>query len=471
MMICSRRRNRDGVFIFYFLVLILVSSLFVSNYTSQHLIHQQGEKNLQQQKQYKKTINSNSRSSSKLLLSVPFYVYENMAWVNATYGGQPIKQVIESDTTNYGTRFKHGDDYWFLIASLNHPMRTDNISEAKLFFVPILMNLLDFQACFGDGQGQGQTPQLCWRGKCDYDLLLDAQRKLRNSKAFQRYPERHVAVRSLFSAHWPDWTNHQKKFKGYNKFMELLPKINTITFEGREKLDVNTFPQPSRNRIVLPSYYVGTPCEQTKKKIYDVAMIASLKDDREWFQDRRNICKWLNSTASTRNYNIKSVCGGGEQCPTLAQSKFGIHSAGDTWGSQRLMDTILSGTVPIFTSLDQYEIQGSWIDWRQLSYYLPVYNHSAKTGMPREKFTLNENDDTTEEVFLNGLQKIITDVEGYELRYNSIIDNLELFDYTTLYPFDVYLYFLQARLFPETRKASSQWSALILPPILFSTRK
>ena len=62
---------------------------------------------------------------------------------------------------------------------------------------------------------------------------------------------------------------------------------------------------------------------------------------------------------------------------------------------------------------------------------------------------------------------------AYGEDYHFIIKErlFELFDYTTLYPFDVYMYFLQARLFPETRKASSQWSALILPPILFTTRK
>ena len=132
------------------------------------------------------------------------------------------------------------------------------------------------------------------------------------------------------------------------------------------------------------------------------------------------------------------------------------------------MDTILSGTVPIFTSLDQYDIQGWWIDWSKLSYYLPVHNYSQVTGMPRTKTSLLYPETTTQQDFLQGLLHILQDVEGYQKRQTAILENMELFDYTTIYPFDVYMCLLQAHLFPETRHASSnRWSALILPPPLF----
>ena len=132
-----------------------------------------------------------------LLLSVPFYVYEDLAWRNATFGGRPVGDFARQDKIKFNQSFpyKHGDDYWFLEASLKHPMRTRNISEAKLFFVPWLLNYLDLEAEY-DGF------KLCLNNICDYDLLLVAQRGLRNSKAFRDYPERHVLVRSFFSSHW-----------------------------------------------------------------------------------------------------------------------------------------------------------------------------------------------------------------------------------------------------------------------------
>eukprot|EP00980_Cylindrotheca_fusiformis_P031335 scaffold26197_cov201-Cylindrotheca_fusiformis.AAC.1 len=140
--------------------------------------------------------------------------------------------------------------------------------------------------------------------------------------------------------------------------------MNAVVFEAKD-----LFPNPGF-RHTFTSYYVGSGCELSEEKPYDVAMIASLKGNPA-FKDRKNICKWLSSSNSTAKV---SVCGRGAQCPALAQSKFGLHAPGDTWGSQRLMDTILSGSVPIFTHVNQYEIAGHWIDWSQLSYYLPVHN-------------------------------------------------------------------------------------------------
>ena len=59
------------------------------------------------------------------------------------------------------------------------------------------------------------------------------------------------------------------------------------------------------------------------------------------------------------------------------------------------------------------------------------------------------------------------DKEGYERRLQKIIEHNPLFDHETLYPFDTYMYLIQAELFPETRVRKSRWSALLLPPILF----
>eukprot|EP00980_Cylindrotheca_fusiformis_P023636 scaffold10699_cov67-Cylindrotheca_fusiformis.AAC.1 len=120
-----------------------------------------------------------------LLLSVPFYVYEDLSWLNATFVGRPVSEVAYSSKEN-ATSFKHGDDYWFIVSSLRHPMRTHNISEAKIFFVPLLLNFLDEEMYY--------KGPLCSNGRCDWDLLMHTQEQLRKSPAFQKYPDRHFVV-------------------------------------------------------------------------------------------------------------------------------------------------------------------------------------------------------------------------------------------------------------------------------------
>jgi hypothetical protein len=140
-------------------------------------------------------------------------------------------------------------------------------------------------------------------------------------------------------------------------------------------------------------------------------------------------------------------CGHGNQCPALAQSKFVFHVRGDSFGSNRLMDTLLSGTVPIFTRTQQYSVTVPWIDWNQLSYFLDMEN-------------------STKLSFSVSLGDILRDEEGYKKRHQKVLENRHLFDWTSLYPFDSYMYMLQAHLYPETRHASSPWSVLILSPPL-----
>jgi hypothetical protein len=391
-------------------------------------------------------IDSIQPSPPDLLMSVPFYVYEDLAWINATFDGRPVGEISRSRGP-HGVRFKHSDDYWFMEASLKHPMRTRNMDEAKLFFVPMLLNYIDFK--------WWEDKPLCWSGKCDFDLLMDAQQRLNESKAFQLYPDRHIIVRSFFSSNWDFWNEKLNKHEGFRRFMDHFRQMNVIVFEGEDK-----FPNPGR-RHALTSYYVGSPCALSEQKPYDVAMIASMHEDRPAFVDRRNICKWLSSNSS---WIKTSVCGHGNRCPALAESKFGFHAAGDTWGSQRLMDTILSGTVPIFTHLNQYEIVGKWIDWSQLSYYLPVHNNSSPTLNVTRR---SVRPLATQEVFLKRLQDILNDKEGYERRHKAVVEHIPLFDYATLYPFDTYMYLFQAELYPETRQRRSRWSALRLPVPLF----
>jgi hypothetical protein len=388
-------------------------------------------------------------SPPDLLLSVPFYVYEDLAWINATFGGHPVAEISRSQG-NQNIRFKHSDDYWFMEASLKHPMRTRNMDEAKLFFVPTLLNYVDYK--------WWKNEPLCSNGTCDFALLRDAHQRLNKSKAFQLYPDRHIIVRSFSSSIWDYWNEKLNKNKDFRQFMDQVRQMSVIVFEGRDLI-----PNPGLP-LTMTKYTVGTPCELSEQKPYDVVMVASMHEDRPAFEDRRNICKWLSSNSS---FIKTSVCGYGKRCPAMAESKFGFHAAGDTWGSQRLMDTILSGTVPIFTHLNQYEIAGKWIDWSQLSYYLPVHNDSSHSSPDLSVTRHSVRPQATQEVFMKRLQDILNDTEGYARRHKAVVEHIPLFDYTTLYPFDTYMYLFQAELYPETRQKRSRWSALRLPVPLF----
>lgn len=68
----------------------------------------------------------------------------------------------------------------------------------------------------------------------------------------------------------------------------------------------------------------------------------------------------------------------GDQCPALAQAKYGFHIRGDTYGSNRLMDTLLSGSVPLFTNATvQQEILPDFIPWAHLGYDVDITSEAA----------------------------------------------------------------------------------------------
>ena len=81
---------------------------------------------------------SKVRFAEHHVLDVPFYVYEDLAWEDATVDGVPIHEsVVRHHLTDNN---KHTDDYWFMLAALRHPMRTLDPADAKLFVVPPLLN-------------------------------------------------------------------------------------------------------------------------------------------------------------------------------------------------------------------------------------------------------------------------------------------------------------------------------------------
>jgi hypothetical protein len=427
------------------------------------------------------SVSHHNQNHNDLLLSVPFYVYEELAWTNATIGGIPVQEVIAS-----GKFQKHSNDYWFMMASLQHPMRTRDPREAKLFVIPTLLNLYSFRVYSGP---HNRNVTMCWNGRCDRDLLKDAARLLNASEWIHTSPHLHIVTTSHYGYH----------LKGTLKMPALLRqalyRCHSITFERKQ------FNAPERLRF--SSYLVGNPCpsssSSSSSKPYDATLIATLKPDDERFQDRQQICEWLlmrrrntTTTPTTTQHppDMQTlrvpICGRGLQCPTLAQSKLGFHVRGDTFGSQRLMDTLLSGTVPVFTRREQYAVQPPWIDWHKLSYFIDMESTPEQSQSPSQSQSAANMNMTQEEKFVHQLQSILRNDTAYQERHRAVLQNQKLFDWTTLVPFDTYMYMLQAELYPETRilgtlsnttttsssthRHHHRWTALKLPPpIIYST--
>lgn len=328
--------------------------------------------------------------SKPLLLEVPFYVYENSAlnWENFTF--QRPKGLHYPD-------FKHSDDFWLYRASLRHPRRTRDPSQAKLFFVPVMLNAASERlTCLQ----LNSTWEKCFeRPAAAYRF---ADKNLGSSKYFQRSKGRdHVVVVS----HW------------LGPPPAPLPNLNScniINFEGY-------LPIPYANTSGIPSFYVGRPCESldikewTTPKTHDFALIAKLKPGNPDFASRDDICQWL----SDGGYSV-SKCGEGDQCPALAQAKYGFHPRGDTWGSNRVIDLVLSRTIPLFTDARQYPLLPPFVPWRKLSYIVNVTSRSA---------------------FKESLKDILIarPASEYQEKRRLIEDYMHLFDHRQIYQFDAYM--------------------------------
>jgi hypothetical protein len=368
-------------------------------------------------------IHVNSSDSDSSLFRVPFYVYENdtgtewnyLNWYHhAIWNGTLISQSPEYH------QYKHADDYWMLEHALKHPMRTRDPSQAKLFFVPILLNILAREVTFSKHDVERHLP-VCVSNTnndlvCGMELLQQADESLGKSPWFQRSQGRdHILVAS----HYASLGVLRKHGKRTN-----LMSCNMIQFEQQplyrsrgillDFWDKWLYPTPRNNNILLPNMYVGRGCADTTKKTFDFSMIASLKEERQAFQTRRDICQWLKQGSFSTG-----VCGQGTQCPSLGQSKYGFHARGDTWSSQRLMDTLISGTVPLFTSEEQYKILPDFIPWRDLSYLINVSSYQA---------------------FSNDLRDILRRPESeYQDKLRRIAQYRDVLDYTKKGPLELYM--------------------------------
>jgi hypothetical protein len=248
------------------------------------------------------------------------------------------------------------------------------------------------------------TNKFCFRKETSYRLFRQVHRFLGKTEYFTRSEGKdHVIVLS-------HWQSRDLPFRLFHIY-----QCNSINFENELPLATNKFP-----RVRLPAFYVGKPCPHVPltNKTSDFAMVATLKKIPT-FVDRRNICHWLSENDHNGQPYSVSHCGKGDQCPALSQARYGFHARGDTWGSNRLMDTIMSRTVPIFTSEEQYKILPPFFPWREISYTVNVTNRKS---------------------FRESMKDIMDRPESEYLEKQRLIEkNMHILDHRQPYQFDRFM--------------------------------
>ncbi|CAB9530692.1 exostosin family [Seminavis robusta] len=341
---------------------------------------------------------------SSSLFQLPFYIYDNeLDWsVNATFIHSGLNRVELLHQSAY-LNFKHSDDYWLLQHAKQHPMRTLDTSKAKLFLVPTLLSAWKV----GYKGGHNKNKFCAHKGICNMQLLHRAEQLLQESKWYQRSQGRdHIVVDSHWRKHWDKLS-----------YSHLL-NCNTISFEHR----IPTIGKPKQYqtpRVHIPSFYIGRPCSHHTNKTKDFAMIATLKPNSKLFQDRSHICDWLHEGQKHQNYTV-ALCGRGNQCPALGEARFGFHARGDTWGSNRLIDTLLSGAIPLITSPQQIQILPDFVPWEEVTYQVDVASAAA---------------------FDASLQSILQKPEQeLEEKLTNISKHLDIFNHKKGRQFDLYMH-------------------------------
>ena len=345
-----------------------------------------------------------------LLLSVPFYIYENEFLkddkvLNITEMYEYLAMESNKNYTptsplnrtflEYAEAFKHYKhfgDVHFIRSALQHPMRVMNPEDAKLFVVPSLLTYLI---------------------QCRTEKKEDRAHKLQHlnqvlgaSQWFRRNDgEDHIAPVAYFNG---------RSLIRHN--FRLLGKCNIVQFhEGpADPTYINNAYLKIRNMFTI--FKVGTACSiiPFEQKTRDFAFIGRLHGKGpldKHYNDRRNTCNWM----SQANYSY-SVCGKGDQCPHLSNALLGFHPRGDGWSSNRLFDTLISGTVPVFTNHIQYGSQPQWYDWNMISYFASVQN---KTN------------------FIHSTKEILKNKTDIMVKTKNVLDNKDLFDWQTIVPFDI----------------------------------
>ncbi len=302
-----------------------------------------------------------------LLLSVPFYIYDEFDWlsnsINTTIANYTFAEYVQMSNEE---RKKHNQADWsedseimFYLSARKHPMRVYNPQDAKLFLLPMLSVYIGWNGVYPG------SVSICKNNVCNKDLLREADDLLQKSQWFQKSNgSDHIFLLATF-------------FGGHSKFnkkgMEYrnLRRCNAIQTEngsGNGLID--------NDRITYNTFYVASGCTPTlpfQNKTEDVVLVATLYKQKrrmnKLLQDRRNICTWLQHSNFTSKHSME-VCGKGEQCPALSNARVGFHPRGDSYSASRLFHTLLSGTVPIFTLEEQLTSHQSFIDWMKLGFFL-----------------------------------------------------------------------------------------------------
>ena len=254
-------------------------------------------------------------------------------------------------------------------------------SQAKLFIVDSLINTMNLVksfrlgSCCADFVAHDEPQNMCGR-----ELLHAYDKALGKALWFQRYGGAdHVLVASHFGT---------GKMLGTGGF-RALTRMNRIAFESNH---VHAFDDDFGDRVWIASTYVGFKCDSQPKQ-YDTAFIGTMDSHlgykRPTFQLRRSICEWLQ-----RNEDLVSVahCGKGDQCPHLAQARLGFHVRGDTLGSNRLIDTLLSETVAVMTAADQYNIMPPMIPFEQMTVFVDGFKYQEKEFVDRVRDILDNGE-------------------------------------------------------------------------------
>jgi hypothetical protein len=276
----------------------------------------------------------------------------------------------------------------------------------------------------------GEDNKDCYSRLANLTLLDKVDRALGQSEYFVRSNGTdHLLVLSHF---------HANKLPPH-RFTNLF-RCNTLGFE-------NAVPEAAQpfDRHRIPAFYIGKPCDVVDNvdddKTHDFALIATFKtnvttnttskthtntnnktadgdEEPAWrkiqrlnFKSRADVCEWLG--LDRRNV---SQCGPGDQCPALAMARYGFHVRGDTLGSNRLMDTIMSRTVPIFTERGQYDILPNFYPWKKVSYFVDVSDHES---------------------FSKGIDDLLGRPESeYRERLRVIEEHMHLLNHTQPFQFD-----------------------------------
>lgn len=363
-----------------------------------------------------------------LLLKVPFYVYEEflhnenlLNFTDMTYGTIMNTEIIAEDKRDevrktldtfdkyleFNKYHKHSGDLHFIRSALEHPMRVKDPSKAKLFVVPSLLST-DISDLLYISDEQLEIKRSSHIKRMD-DFLM-------KSPWFKRHNgEDHIAPIAHNSF------GMRKRFFLPN-LAPHLTRCNLVQYHESDGIHKNYIhPHYQNKRAMYKIFKNASPCNITafEEKDQDFCFIGALTrfkhGQNKMFQSRRDICQnWM---PKYTNYT-SAVCGKGAMCPTLSQALVGFHAAGDTISASRLFDTILSGTVPIFTRKLQYAGQPQWYDWSKISYFADADNKTQ---------------------FVEDIEKILSNKTDIKIKTRNLLENTDLFNWRTNVPFDIYM--------------------------------